>query len=505
MANKVGIKQCTPETSPSFTITRKEKLTENRACTPVHGTPKHARIGSATNLHPSHGADLPNQKPEQAVLVVKAEAVRTYVEGKTILGTGAHASVLMGVDGVSGSPVAIKRRLRMKEAIHAQIESSMLRVIQGIPHCLALRAAWDVPANEEHVIVTDYVEVQDLYKSHLAPNAPSGLLSLDHIISIGKQSLEALARLRRIGVIHGDLKPENMAYCLLKRHLTILDWGCGIQVKQPVYLNGTMQTCFYRAPEVILGGPVDPSVDLWSLACVLYEQFTGTTFISGVENLDDLKDCDNYLIQQIAFQIGMPSLPFLMKCEGRSHYFNEEVEFRTHLNFEEMYWRVAIAQKGLERNLDADQVAEFTQLLEKMFQYDNRPPPEELLKLPIFKKDISIHITDLGSNQEAVIYRAEDVDAYLTLNTTVKPSPILELKQSVTKRHTCHHLPASGEYIFCNKATPLSQGMRRVRLLEDTTIDASFFEDTIFLWPEPVQKISEDNVSELFDGIAEFF
>ncbi|HEY5234823.1 MAG TPA: protein kinase, partial [Rhabdochlamydiaceae bacterium] len=324
--------------------------------------------------------------------------------------------------------------------------------------------------------------------------------------SIGKQSLEALARLRKIGVIHGDLKPENMAYSQLTRHLTILDWGCGIQVKQPVYLEGIMQTCFYRAPEVILGGLVDPSADLWSLACVLYEQFTGELIINCADDWDNQQVSNNMLLHKIAFQIGMPSTQFLNKCGERSCYFNYErdYEFNTPLNFQDTHWRVTIAKKGLERNLDADQVAEFTQLLEMMLQYDNRPLPEELLKLPIFKKDISIHITSSGANAETVIYRAEDVDAYLAFNTAIKPTPVLELKQSA-KRHTCHHLPAPGEHIFCSKATPLSQGMKRVRLLEDSTIDASLFQDTVFLWPEPLQPMTEDDsLPQLFGEIAEF-
>ena len=84
MTNKVAIKQCTPETSPSFTIQRKAKLTENRACTPAPETQKHARIGSATNLHPLHEVDLLNQKPAQVALAVKAEDIRTYVEGKNM-------------------------------------------------------------------------------------------------------------------------------------------------------------------------------------------------------------------------------------------------------------------------------------------------------------------------------------------------------------------------------------------------------------------------------------
>jgi serine/threonine protein kinase len=36
-----------------------------------------------------------------------------------------------------------------------------------------------------------------------------------------------------------------------------------------------IQSRFYRAPEIILGIPYTPSIDMWSFGCILVELFTG--------------------------------------------------------------------------------------------------------------------------------------------------------------------------------------------------------------------------------------
>ena len=45
---------------------------------------------------------------------------------------------------------------------------------------------------------------------------------------------------------------------------------------------------FYRAPEVILGAPHSPALDMWSLACCLYELYTGAPLFAGADNNDML-------------------------------------------------------------------------------------------------------------------------------------------------------------------------------------------------------------------------
>jgi serine/threonine protein kinase len=39
-----------------------------------------------------------------------------------------------------------------------------------------------------------------------------------------------------------------------------------------------IQSRFYRAPEIILGIPYTPAIDMWSLGCILVELFTGLFF-----------------------------------------------------------------------------------------------------------------------------------------------------------------------------------------------------------------------------------
>ena len=42
-----------------------------------------------------------------------------------------------------------------------------------------------------------------------------------------------------------------------------------------------IQSRFYRAPEVILGATYDCGIDMWSLACILAELYTGYPLFPG--------------------------------------------------------------------------------------------------------------------------------------------------------------------------------------------------------------------------------
>ncbi|CAF3396305.1 unnamed protein product, partial [Rotaria sp. Silwood2] len=52
-----------------------------------------------------------------------------------------------------------------------------------------------------------------------------------------------------------------------------------------------IQSRFYRAPEIILGIPYTPAIDIWSFGCILVELFTGM-LISVIEINFDQLDCD---------------------------------------------------------------------------------------------------------------------------------------------------------------------------------------------------------------------
>ncbi|XP_039979347.1 homeodomain-interacting protein kinase 1-like [Xiphias gladius] len=96
-------------------------------------------------------------------------------------------------------------------------------------------------------------------------------LSLHEIRPITHQLLMALDALKGIGVVHSDLKPDNI---MLANHLSepfrikLIDFGVSFSVREEVF-GKTIQPLGYRAPEVTLGLPFSEAIDAWSLGCVL--------------------------------------------------------------------------------------------------------------------------------------------------------------------------------------------------------------------------------------------
>ena len=108
-----------------------------------------------------------------------------------------------------------------------------------------------------------------------------GPLPLDWVWRIGEQLCSALAVAHSVGVVHRDVKPQNVM--LLDSPLELLaklaDFGIARQIGGDLTaLTATGQvigTPDYLSPEQVLGEPGGPSSDLYSLGIVLYELVTG--------------------------------------------------------------------------------------------------------------------------------------------------------------------------------------------------------------------------------------
>ena len=109
-----------------------------------------------------------------------------------------------------------------------------------------------------------------LYQELIKPNKRIDIRDLQKIL---RDLLICLKFLKDIGIIHCDIKPENILFRQNDfRSVKVIDFGSAIFANDTGY--DYIQTRPYRAPEIILGCHFDFAVDMWSVGCVLYEIIT---------------------------------------------------------------------------------------------------------------------------------------------------------------------------------------------------------------------------------------
>ncbi|KIZ00131.1 calcium-dependent protein kinase [Monoraphidium neglectum] len=112
-----------------------------------------------------------------------------------------------------------------------------------------------------------------------------GPLSEREAAAVMRSLLEAVAYAHDMGVMHRDIKLDNLMWRDASRdpgHVTLIDWGFSTWVPAPraARLKGLCGTSFYVAPEV-LSGAYDERADVWSCGVVLYVLLCGRPPFGG--------------------------------------------------------------------------------------------------------------------------------------------------------------------------------------------------------------------------------
>jgi serine/threonine protein kinase len=131
--------------------------------------------------------------------------------------------------------------------------------------------------NGRPFIIMQYVEGVTL-RSVISPEG----MNLERAAELLKQMGRALAAAHNRGILHRDLKPDNIMLQNLghgEEQIKIIDFGIA-KVKDSVVapstsLNLSPGTVAYMAPEQLNGRPITPATDIFALGAIAYEMVTG--------------------------------------------------------------------------------------------------------------------------------------------------------------------------------------------------------------------------------------
>lgn len=203
------------------------------------------------------------------------------------IGAGGMGQVYKARDTRLNRDVAIKvlpEHIANREDLRARFEREA-RVIASLnhPHICVL---FDIGSQDG----AGYMVMEHIEGETVAQRIEKGALPLNQALKVAIDIADALDRAHRAGVIHRDVKPQNIM--LTRDGVKVLDFGLAKSHAKPGPTETTltaaltteatvMGTPQYMAPEQFDGTESDARSDIWAFGAVLYEMVTGRKAFEG--------------------------------------------------------------------------------------------------------------------------------------------------------------------------------------------------------------------------------
>ena len=194
----------------------------------------------------------------------------------SMLGQGGMGAVYKATDREVDRIVALKV-IRPELAIHPEILQRFkqeLILARQVTHRNVIRIFDLGEADGIKFITMEFIEGQDLSRSLVTEK---GKLTPEETVRIIEQVCLALEAAHTEGVVHRDLKPQNIMVDKQGK-VAVMDFG----IARSVEVGGMTQTGMlvgtpeYMSPEQVMGEHVDARSDLFTLGVILYELLTGS-------------------------------------------------------------------------------------------------------------------------------------------------------------------------------------------------------------------------------------
>lgn len=252
--------------------------------------------------------------------IIPNELINGQYHVSTFLGKGMFASVVRAQDSSSNKTVAIKIVRNNETMFKAGLtELSILQKLndrdpEDKMHIVRLLTNFE---HKNHLcLVFENLEcnLRDVLKK-FGRNVGINIMA---IRSYTRQLLLGLSLMRECGVLHADLKPDNVLVDSSHKVLKICDLGSA-SVSGENEITPYLVSRFYRAPELILGLQYGHPIDMWSIGCSLFELYTGKILFPGNSN--------NEMLRMIMETLGKFNHKMLKKGQFADQHFDDKFDF----------------------------------------------------------------------------------------------------------------------------------------------------------------------------------
>ena len=231
-----------------------------------------------------------------------------------IIGQGSFATVYLGKDIENDELRAIKvintSAIGKNQAIMSSIINEV-KIVKSLNNSNVIKCYDVLNTSNNTYLIMDYCEGGDL-KTYLNKYKR---LSEEKALDILKQILHGYHELYKNGIIHRDLKTENI---LLKNEVfKIADFGFAkmlLNFEKDV-LKSLVGTPLYMSPQILKQDDYTSKSDIWSIGIIFFEMIFGKTPWNSISNNDLLK---KILSEPVTFPAGISisdlSKEFILKC-----------------------------------------------------------------------------------------------------------------------------------------------------------------------------------------------
>lgn len=244
----------------------------------------------ATWQRPKYYADACDSKPQDYSnynsVAIQWGRIEDYSVGIR-LGRGKYSEVYEGYSADQRVVVKVLKPVK-KRKIGREIK--ILQNLAGGPNTIQLLDIVRDPISHTPVLVMEHVDNTD-YKV-LYPT-----LSDFDVRYYLYEVLRALDYCHSMGVMHRDIKPNNVMIDHAKRKLRVIDWGLAEFYHPGVEYNVRVASRYFKGPELLVDYQLyDYSLDMWSLGAMAASMiFRKETFFHGSDNTDQLLQIINVL------------------------------------------------------------------------------------------------------------------------------------------------------------------------------------------------------------------